>query len=57
VKRIGFLSFGHWQPVAGSPTPTAADALIQTIELTAVWAAQQGMNLMSSCFTPPSWPT
>jgi alkanesulfonate monooxygenase SsuD/methylene tetrahydromethanopterin reductase-like flavin-dependent oxidoreductase (luciferase family) len=33
VKRIGFLSFGHWQPAPGSQTRTAADALRQTIEL------------------------
>jgi len=33
VKRIGFLSFGHWQPVPGSRTHTAQDALRQTIEL------------------------
>jgi alkanesulfonate monooxygenase SsuD/methylene tetrahydromethanopterin reductase-like flavin-dependent oxidoreductase (luciferase family) len=33
VKRLGFLSFGHWQPTPGSQTQTAADALIQTIEL------------------------
>jgi alkanesulfonate monooxygenase SsuD/methylene tetrahydromethanopterin reductase-like flavin-dependent oxidoreductase (luciferase family) len=33
MKRIGFLSFGHWQPVSGSQTRTAADALRQTIEL------------------------
>jgi alkanesulfonate monooxygenase SsuD/methylene tetrahydromethanopterin reductase-like flavin-dependent oxidoreductase (luciferase family) len=33
VKRIGFLSFGHWQPVPGSRTQTAQDALRQTIEL------------------------
>ena len=32
-KRIGFLSFGHWQQGGGSRTPTAADALNQTIEL------------------------
>ena len=32
MKRIGFLSFGHWQPRAGSQTRTAADALLQTIE-------------------------
>jgi len=32
-KRIGFLSFGHWQAGGGSRTPTAADALIQTVEL------------------------
>jgi alkanesulfonate monooxygenase SsuD/methylene tetrahydromethanopterin reductase-like flavin-dependent oxidoreductase (luciferase family) len=33
MKRIGFLSFGHWRPAAGSRTRTAADALLQTIEL------------------------
>ncbi len=33
MKRIGFLSFGHWQPAPGSQTRTAADALRQTIEL------------------------
>jgi alkanesulfonate monooxygenase SsuD/methylene tetrahydromethanopterin reductase-like flavin-dependent oxidoreductase (luciferase family) len=33
MKRIGFLSFGHWQPVPGSQTQTARDALVQTIEL------------------------
>jgi alkanesulfonate monooxygenase SsuD/methylene tetrahydromethanopterin reductase-like flavin-dependent oxidoreductase (luciferase family) len=32
-RRIGFLSFGHWQPSPGSRTQTAADALNQTIEL------------------------
>ena len=33
MKRIGFLSFGHWQAAPGSQTPTARDALVQTIEL------------------------
>jgi alkanesulfonate monooxygenase SsuD/methylene tetrahydromethanopterin reductase-like flavin-dependent oxidoreductase (luciferase family) len=32
-KRIGFLSFGHWQDAPGSRTRTAAEALNQTIEL------------------------
>jgi alkanesulfonate monooxygenase SsuD/methylene tetrahydromethanopterin reductase-like flavin-dependent oxidoreductase (luciferase family) len=32
-KRIGFLSFGHWRDAAGSQTRSAADALLQTIEL------------------------
>jgi alkanesulfonate monooxygenase SsuD/methylene tetrahydromethanopterin reductase-like flavin-dependent oxidoreductase (luciferase family) len=32
-KRIGFLSFGHWQNSPGSRTHTAAEALNQTIEL------------------------
>ena len=33
MKRIGFLSFGHWQAAPGSESRTAADALIQGIEL------------------------
>jgi alkanesulfonate monooxygenase SsuD/methylene tetrahydromethanopterin reductase-like flavin-dependent oxidoreductase (luciferase family) len=32
-KRIGFLSFGHWSKAPGSRTPTAADSLRQTVEL------------------------
>ena len=42
-KRIGFLSFGHWQAAAGSRTRTAADALLQSIEL-AVAAEQLGID-------------
>lgn len=33
MKNIGFLSFGHWSPNRGSGTRSAADALIQSIEL------------------------
>ncbi len=33
MKRIGFLSFGHWQAAAWSRTRTAREALTQTIEL------------------------
>lgn len=33
MKKIGFLSFGHWREVPGSQTRSAADALLQTIEL------------------------
>jgi alkanesulfonate monooxygenase SsuD/methylene tetrahydromethanopterin reductase-like flavin-dependent oxidoreductase (luciferase family) len=43
AKRIGFLSFGHWQPVPGSRTQTAQDALGQTIEL-AVAAEEIGLD-------------
>jgi alkanesulfonate monooxygenase SsuD/methylene tetrahydromethanopterin reductase-like flavin-dependent oxidoreductase (luciferase family) len=43
VERIGFLSFGHWQPVSGSQTRTARDALVQTIEL-AVAAEELGVD-------------
>ena len=33
MKHIGFLSFGHWSPQPGSQTRTAADALLQSVEL------------------------
>jgi alkanesulfonate monooxygenase SsuD/methylene tetrahydromethanopterin reductase-like flavin-dependent oxidoreductase (luciferase family) len=42
-KRIGFLSFGHWSSAPGSQTPTAADALRQTVEL-AVAAEEIGID-------------
>lgn len=33
MKKIGFLSFGHWSPQRGSATRTASDALLQAIDL------------------------
>jgi alkanesulfonate monooxygenase SsuD/methylene tetrahydromethanopterin reductase-like flavin-dependent oxidoreductase (luciferase family) len=33
LKKIGFLSFGHWTPSSKSQVRTAADALLQSIEL------------------------
>jgi alkanesulfonate monooxygenase SsuD/methylene tetrahydromethanopterin reductase-like flavin-dependent oxidoreductase (luciferase family) len=33
MKRIGFLSFGHWTPSPHSEVRTASDALLQSIEL------------------------
>ncbi|MGO9893834.1 MAG: LLM class flavin-dependent oxidoreductase, partial [Bryobacteraceae bacterium] len=33
MKKIGFLSFGHWTPSPHSQTRSAADALLQSIEL------------------------
>jgi alkanesulfonate monooxygenase SsuD/methylene tetrahydromethanopterin reductase-like flavin-dependent oxidoreductase (luciferase family) len=42
-KKIGFLSFGHWQPSPGSQTRTAQDALLQSIEL-AVTAEELGID-------------
>src|SRR4051812_43241883 len=43
MNRIGFLSFGHWQPAPGSRTQTGRDALQQTIEL-AVAAEELGLD-------------
>jgi alkanesulfonate monooxygenase SsuD/methylene tetrahydromethanopterin reductase-like flavin-dependent oxidoreductase (luciferase family) len=43
VKKIGFLSFGHWRAAPGSQTRSAADALRQTIEL-AQAAEELGVN-------------
>jgi alkanesulfonate monooxygenase SsuD/methylene tetrahydromethanopterin reductase-like flavin-dependent oxidoreductase (luciferase family) len=42
-KKIGFLSFGHWQPVPGSLTRTAQDALLQSIDL-AVATEELGLD-------------
>ncbi|PYE49917.1 LLM class flavin-dependent oxidoreductase [Deinococcus yavapaiensis] len=42
-KRIGFLTFGHWHATGGSRTPTAADALKQTVDL-AVEAERIGLD-------------
>ncbi len=33
MKRIGFLSFGHWGPSPASRVLTASDALLQAVEL------------------------
>ena len=43
MKRIGFLSFGHWGEVPGSHTRNARDALVQSIEL-AVAAEELGID-------------
>lgn len=43
MKRIGFLSFGHWQAVPGSLVQTGADALLQSVEL-AVSAEEVGVD-------------
>jgi len=43
VKKIGFLSFGHWTPSPQSETQSAADALLQSIDL-AVEAERLGMD-------------
>lgn len=43
MKRIGFLSFGHWTPSSQSQTRSAADVLLQSIDL-AVEAERLGMD-------------
>jgi alkanesulfonate monooxygenase SsuD/methylene tetrahydromethanopterin reductase-like flavin-dependent oxidoreductase (luciferase family) len=43
MKKIGFLSFGHWSQTPHSETRTAADALLQSIDL-AVEAERLGMD-------------
>jgi alkanesulfonate monooxygenase SsuD/methylene tetrahydromethanopterin reductase-like flavin-dependent oxidoreductase (luciferase family) len=42
-KNIGFLSFGHWTPHPDSATQSAADALLQSIDL-AVAAEELGAD-------------
>src|SRR6202522_2649948 len=43
VKKIGFLSFGHWSASPGSNTRSASDALLQSIDL-AVAAEELGAD-------------
>jgi alkanesulfonate monooxygenase SsuD/methylene tetrahydromethanopterin reductase-like flavin-dependent oxidoreductase (luciferase family) len=43
MKNLGFLSFGHWTPSPQSQTRSAADALLQSIDL-AVEAERLGMD-------------
>jgi alkanesulfonate monooxygenase SsuD/methylene tetrahydromethanopterin reductase-like flavin-dependent oxidoreductase (luciferase family) len=43
MKKIGFLSFGHWTPSTQSQTRSAADTLLQSIDL-AVEAERLGMD-------------
>jgi alkanesulfonate monooxygenase SsuD/methylene tetrahydromethanopterin reductase-like flavin-dependent oxidoreductase (luciferase family) len=43
MKKIGFLSFGHWTPSPHSQTRSAADSLLQAIEL-AVAAEELGAD-------------
>jgi alkanesulfonate monooxygenase SsuD/methylene tetrahydromethanopterin reductase-like flavin-dependent oxidoreductase (luciferase family) len=43
MKKIGFLSFGHWTPSRQSGTRSAADALLQSIDL-AVAAEELGAD-------------
>ena len=43
MKRIGFLSFGHWSDSYGSQVRTAADSLVQSLEL-AVAAEELGAD-------------
>ena len=43
MKRIGFLSFGHWTPSPKSQTRSASDALLQSIDL-AVAAEELGAD-------------
>src|SRR3978361_92669 len=43
MKKIGFLSFGHWTPSPHSQVRSASDALLQSIEL-AVAAEELGAD-------------
>jgi alkanesulfonate monooxygenase SsuD/methylene tetrahydromethanopterin reductase-like flavin-dependent oxidoreductase (luciferase family) len=43
MKKIGFLSFGHWSPSPHSQTRSASDALLQSVEL-AVAAEEVGAD-------------
>src|ERR1700722_19375585 len=43
MKKIGFLSFGHWSTAPGSQVRSASDSLLQSIDL-AVAAEELGAD-------------
>src|SRR5204863_2123567 len=43
MKKIGFLSFGHWSPSPGSQARSASEALLQSVDL-AVAAEELGAD-------------
>ncbi len=43
MKKIGFLSFGHWSASSQSATRSASDVLLQSIDL-AVAAEELGAD-------------
>src|SRR3979409_1018175 len=43
MKKVGFLSFGHWTPSSQSQTRSSADTLLQSIDL-AVAAEELGAD-------------
>ena len=43
MKKIAFLSFGHWTPSPQSQTQSAADTLLQSMDLAAE-AERLGMD-------------
>ncbi|HTN59540.1 MAG TPA: LLM class flavin-dependent oxidoreductase, partial [Protaetiibacter sp.] len=43
MKKIGFLSFGHWSASPGSSARSASDVLLQSIDL-AVAAEELGAD-------------
>jgi len=50
MKKIGFLSFGHWTPSPQSQTRSAADALLQSIDLAVVAEALAVAAATGECF-------
>jgi len=49
-KKIGFLSFGHWTESRGSQVRSAADSLVQSVELAAA-AEKLGATARFFAFT------
>jgi hypothetical protein len=54
MKKIGFLSFGHWTPSRQSGTQSAADALLQSIELAVEAEKLVRTAPISACITSPA---
>lgn len=54
MKSIEFLSFGHWTPSPQAGTRSAADALLQSIDLAVATKDWARMALTFACITSPA---
>ena len=51
VKKIGFLSFGHWSEAPGSQVRSASDSLLQSVELAVAAEEPEPTARTSACIT------
>jgi alkanesulfonate monooxygenase SsuD/methylene tetrahydromethanopterin reductase-like flavin-dependent oxidoreductase (luciferase family) len=54
MKRIGFLSFGHWTPSPHSQARSASDVLLQSIDLASPPRSSVRTGRTSGCTTSPT---
>jgi hypothetical protein len=56
MKKIGFLSFGHWSASSHSATRSASDVLLQSIDLAMELCLNLGDGVGQGQAAAFSWP-